>query len=113
MHRGEVWVVDLDPVIGSELRKTRSAVIVSRDEIGVLPVKVVVPITAWRDEFAKADWLVPLEKDSHNGLTKKSTADTVQVRSIIEQRLVKKLGSLSSADLEKIASALKLILTLD
>ncbi len=113
MHRGEVWLVNLDPVIGSELRKTRPAVILSRDEIGVLPVKVIVPITGWRDEFAKADWLVPLEKSSTNGLTKKSTADTVQVRSISEQRLVKKLGSLSSVDLEKIASALKLILNLD
>ncbi|MCL5429358.1 MAG: type II toxin-antitoxin system PemK/MazF family toxin, partial [Chloroflexi bacterium] len=63
MHRGEIWLVNLDATIGSEIRKKRPAIIVNRDSIGVLPLKIVVPITGWRDEFAKAPWLVPLEKD--------------------------------------------------
>ena len=33
MKRFEVWVVNLDPTIGSEIRKTRPAVIVSPDEL--------------------------------------------------------------------------------
>jgi mRNA interferase MazF len=110
MHRGEVWLVNLDPVVGSELRKTRPAVIVSPDSIGVLPVKVIVPLTGWRAEFAKAAWLVPIEKDSQNGITKKSAADAVQVRSISEQRLVKKLGTLSTDDLQRITDALQIVL---
>ena len=43
MFRGEVWRLNLDPTIGAEMRKTRPVVIVSADEIGLLPLKVVVP----------------------------------------------------------------------
>ena len=38
MQRGEVWLVNLDPALGSEFRKTRPVVIVSSDLLGVLPV---------------------------------------------------------------------------
>jgi mRNA interferase MazF len=113
MRRGEVWLVNLDPVIGSELRKTRPAVIVSRDAIGVLPVKVIVPLTGWRDEFAQAGWLVPIEKDPRNGITKKSAADTVQVRSVSDQRLVERLGTLPAESMLRIGKALELVLALD
>lgn len=45
MKRGDIWLVSLDPTVGSELRKTRPAVIVSSDGVGRLPLKVVVPQT--------------------------------------------------------------------
>src|SRR5690606_38490582 len=80
--RGEVWLVNLDPVIGSELRKTRPAVVVSRDEIGTLPVRVIVPLTGWQERFGSAAWLVPIEQQDGKGITKKSAADTVQIRSV-------------------------------
>lgn len=37
--RGEVWLVNLDPTIGVEIRKVRPAVVVSRDAIGVLALR--------------------------------------------------------------------------
>ena len=37
MKRGEVWLVNLDPTIGAEIKKTRPAVIISSDLVGVLP----------------------------------------------------------------------------
>ena len=37
MRRGEVWLINLDPTIGSEIKKTRPAVIVNDDAIGILP----------------------------------------------------------------------------
>jgi mRNA interferase MazF len=40
MKRGEVWLVNLDPTIGSEIKKTRPAVIISSDLMGILPVKL-------------------------------------------------------------------------
>jgi len=43
--RGEVWLINLDPTVGQEIRKTRPAVIVSDDSVGVLPLKVIVPLT--------------------------------------------------------------------
>lgn len=45
MRRGEVWLVRLDPKVGAEIGKTRPDAIVSDDEVGVLPLKVIVPIT--------------------------------------------------------------------
>lgn len=45
MVRGEVWLVNLNPTIGAEMQKTRPAVIVNDDAIGILPLKVIVPVT--------------------------------------------------------------------
>jgi mRNA interferase MazF len=113
MRRGEIWQVNLDPTLGSEIRKRRPAVIVNRDSIGPLPLKIVVPITGWREEFAKAPWLVPLERNPRNGLVKKSAADAFQVRSVSELRLVKRLGEVEALDMERIEDALALVLDLD
>ena len=49
--RGEVWLVSLDPTVGSEIRKTRPTVVVSSDSVGVLPVKIVAPITDWKEWY--------------------------------------------------------------
>ena len=54
MRRGEVWLINLDPTVGSEIKKTRPAIIVNDDAIGVLPLRVIVPITAWQERYAIA-----------------------------------------------------------
>lgn len=54
MLRGEVWLINLDPTLGSEIKKTRPAVIVNDDAIGILPLKVIVPITDWKDHYSVA-----------------------------------------------------------
>ena len=40
-RRGDIWLVNLDPTVGSEIQKTRPAVVVSSDAVGRLPVKLV------------------------------------------------------------------------
>jgi mRNA interferase MazF len=62
MLRGEVWFINLDPTIGAEIRKTRPAVIVNDDAIGILPLKVIVPITDWKEHYKVAPWMVKLER---------------------------------------------------
>ena len=57
MQRGEIWLINLDPTIGSEIRKMRLAIIVSSNLIGILPLKVVVPLTEWNDRYASAPCL--------------------------------------------------------
>ena len=64
MRRGEVWLINLDPTIGAEIRKTRPAIIVNDDAVGILPLKVIVPITEWKERYAIAPWLVCLEPTS-------------------------------------------------
>jgi mRNA interferase MazF len=58
MGRGKVWLISLDPTVGAEIKKTRPAVIVNDDAIGILPLKVIIPITEWKDRYAVAPWLV-------------------------------------------------------
>jgi mRNA interferase MazF len=94
MRKGDVWLINLDPTIGAEIKKTRPAVIVSEDAIGVLPLKVVVPVTDWKDRYAVAPWMVRLDPDDRNKLDKTSAADCFQVRSVSQERLIRLIGSL-------------------
>ncbi|TVQ28300.1 MAG: type II toxin-antitoxin system PemK/MazF family toxin [Spirochaetaceae bacterium] len=112
MTRGEVWSINLDPTVGSEIRKTRPAAILSIDATGALPLRVIVPFTGWKTHFSQAPWLVHVISDRENGLAKDSAADTVQVRSISELRFVERLGVLSASDLGRIEDAIRLVLGL-
>jgi mRNA interferase MazF len=108
--RGEIWLVNLDPTIGDEIRKTRPAIIVSREAIGVLALRIIVPITSWQPRFQGCDWLVRLDPDDVNGLDKPSAADTFQVRSIATRRFVRLVGRLTASDLERVSEGLKTVL---
>jgi len=113
MRRGEVWQVNLDPTIGAEIKKSRPCVIVNQDALASLPLKVIVPLTAWNEKFITAPWHVRVKPTRQNGLKTDSSADTFQVRSISEKRLVKKFGVLDHAVLEDINRALSISLALD
>ncbi len=112
MKRGEVWLVNLDPTIGAEIKKTRPAVIVSHDALASLPLTIIVPITAWDDRYSQTAWHVNIKANHFNGLMKDSSADTFQVRSISRARMVRKLGILDDKDLLRIAAGLKISLDL-
>ena len=105
MKRGEIWLVNLDPSIGSEIRKTRPAVIVSSDLIGILPLKVIVPLTEWKERYANAAWMVRIDSDDQNCLSKTSAADGLQVRSVSQQRLIRKVGVLKNIQVAQIVQA--------
>jgi mRNA interferase MazF len=110
MRRGEVWRINLDPTIGAEIRKTRPVIIVNDDEIGILPLKVIVPITDWKDRYDEAVWMTKIEPSNDNGLSKTSSADAFQVRSVSKDRFVEKLGNLSFENMEEITESLALVL---
>lgn len=112
MKKGEVWIINLDPTVGAEMKKSHPCILVGNDAISKLPLKIVVPVTDWNDAFQNAPWHIPIEKDKENGLTKKSSADTFQVRSVSEGRLVKRIGSISDEVLARINEALKISLGL-
>jgi mRNA interferase MazF len=113
MRKGQIWLVRLDPTVGDEIGKTRPVVVVSDDEVGILRLKVIIPVTAWNDLFSSLDWMVRLEPSGENGLAKVSAADTFQVRSVSQQRFVRQLGTLSETIMEEIAEALTIVLDLD
>jgi mRNA interferase MazF len=109
MRRGEVWLINLDPTVGAEIRKTRPAVIVSEDAIGILPLRVVVPLTEWKERYEIAPWLVRVEPDADNNLDKPSAADAFQIRSVSQTRFVSRMGQASTADLEAIVRAVQVV----
>jgi mRNA interferase MazF len=104
--RGEVWRIRFDPAEGDEIKKVRTAVVLSRDAIGRLRLKIVVPITEWKPRFASYPWFVRLTPTPANGLTKESGADAFQVKSISETRFLNRLGELTGSELDEIASAI-------
>ena len=112
MFRGEIWLVNLEPTIDSEIRKTRPFAIVNDDAIGVLPLKVIVPITDWKEAFSIRPWMVRVEPSHENGLTKLSGVDTFQIRSVAESRLVRRIGNIIDEDLVLIEKALTVVLKL-
>ena len=108
--RGEVWLVNFDPTIGAEIKKTRPAIVLSPDVVGRLPIKPVAPITDWKDFFASNIWHVRIDPDSINGLTKSFAVDALQLRGMDERRFVKKLGYVSSPILEEIVLAIAAVI---
>ena len=113
MLRGEVWLVNLDPTIGAEIKKTRPAVIVNDDAVGILPLKVIVPITDWKDRYAVAPWMVQLNPDSENNLSKVSAADAFQIRSVAQERLIRRIGKLSDVTVRAIVQAVAVVLNIE
>ena len=89
MKRGEIWLVNLDPTLGSEIKKTRPCVIVSPPELNQhLRTVMVAPMTS--KGFA-APFRVPVTHAGTKGLI---VLD--QLRSVDKQRLVKKSGQVSA-----------------
>ena len=113
MKQGEIWEINLSPTVGAEIKKKRPAVIVSDDAIGILPLKVIVPLTEWKDRFIGAVWLVRIDPDEQNNLMKPSAADSFQIRSVSTKRFMAKIGSVSLTVLEEIKIAIKAVVDAD
>ncbi|MFH0996229.1 MAG: type II toxin-antitoxin system PemK/MazF family toxin [Pseudomonadota bacterium] len=113
MKQADIWEIELSSTIGAEIKKVRPAVIINDDAIGVLPLRVIVPITGWKDQFQDALWMVKLEPESNNNLKKLSVADCFQIRSVSTLRFVRKVGTVSIEKLELIKVAVKAVIDAD
>lgn len=113
MRQGEIWEINLSPTVGAEIKKKRPAVIINDDAIGILPLRVIVPITEWKDRFQGAIWLVRMVPDNENKLIKPSAIDTFQIRSVSTKRLLRKTGSVPSNVLNEIKIAIKAVIAAD
>jgi mRNA interferase MazF len=109
-ERGDIWLVSFDPTVGSEIRKTRPAVVVSSDAVGRLPIKLVAPVTDWKTHYAANLWHVRVDPDANNGLTKPSAVDALQIRGMDRQRFIHKLGKISSTALEEIVLSIAAVI---
>ncbi len=108
--RGEIWLVNFDPTIGSEINKTRPALIIQND-IGntYSPVTIVAAITT----ATLGEKMYPTEVLIHartGGLTHDSLVLLNQIRTVDKTRLVKRLGILPSTQLSKVSTAIEISL---
>ncbi len=96
----QIVLVNLDPTIGSEIRKTRPCVVVSPDEMNTwLQTVVIVPVTSVSRAYPTR-----LEiKYHHTG----GWLAVDQIRTIDRQRIIKALGELDSRDIIKLKSIIR------
>ncbi len=106
MLRGEVWWVEFDPAVGSVIRKTRPAVVVSNDAANRnLARVVVVPLTGNTGQVYPGEAAVMVGEKSS-----KAMAD--QIMAADKARLKNQLGTLSKLDMLAIEDAIKVHLAL-
>jgi mRNA interferase MazF len=101
-----VYWVNLDPVVGSEIRKTRPAVVVSNDSCNRYGARVVVlPITSNVDSLYPGEAMVAVKG-------KRGRAIGDQIRSIDKSRLKARAGQLTAKEMSRIDEALAITLDL-
>jgi mRNA interferase MazF len=101
--RGDIWLVSLDPTVGSEIRKSRPCLVVSPPEMHeYLRTVIVAPMTT---KSRPAPFRIPL---SHGG--RKGLILLDQIRAVDKVRLAKKAGSVSAKTLSLTLDTLQEIL---
>ncbi|MCS6842946.1 MAG: type II toxin-antitoxin system PemK/MazF family toxin [Caldilineales bacterium] len=108
-RRGEIYWVKLDPTIGSEIAKTRPALIISNDIGNQFSDRVIVaPISA-----SSTDKVYPFEvllSAGEGGLPRESKVLLDQIRTVDKRRLGEKLGVLSPERMQEVNRAIRLSL---
>lgn len=107
-QRGDIWMIRFDPSEGDEIQKIRPAVVMTASGAGKMRLQIVVPITNWQPQFSRYFWMVQLTPDAQNGLSKDSAADAFQVKSLSVNRFQRKLGSVTTDQLDEISAAIAL-----
>jgi mRNA interferase MazF len=96
----EIFLVNLDPTIGSEIKKTRPCVIISPDEMNKhLRTVVIAPMTTSSKNYPTR---VEIKHDNKIGWV---VLD--QVRTVDKQRIIKNLGRLSKPEIKEVKSIIK------
>ncbi|HIP41031.1 MAG TPA: type II toxin-antitoxin system PemK/MazF family toxin [Campylobacterales bacterium] len=112
MNTKDIYLVNLNPTKGAETKKARPCIIVSNDDIGVLPLKVIVPLIGHKESHNGKSWLVPIVPSSENGLSKISTADALNIRSVSDVRIIKKIGVINDKTYEELVVAMRVVLNI-
>jgi mRNA interferase MazF len=99
IQRFDIWLVQLDPTRGSEIRKTRPCVVISPDEMSALKTAIVAPMTSKGFPYPTR---VPCTFQGKKGLVLLD-----QLRAVDKERLAQRLGVISRKTQLKIANCLQ------
>ena len=94
INQGEIWMVNFEPSVGNEIQKFRPAIVVNDDRISRFGIKIVVPITHWKEHYIDYPWIIKIIPDDINGLSKDSSIECFQIKSFAVDRFDKKIGEI-------------------
>ena len=111
IKRGEIYLVNFDPTVGAEAKKTRPAVVVSNDINNAFsPIVSISPITSNVSRIYSFEVELPADA---GGLPQKSKVMVNQTRAVDKIRLFKRLGILPEEIMDGMDNALRLHYDLD
>ncbi|MBI4151229.1 type II toxin-antitoxin system PemK/MazF family toxin [Candidatus Woesearchaeota archaeon] len=108
MRRGEIWLVNLDPTVGHEIKKSRPSIII-QNNLGnqFSPLTIIAPITS------NTDKIYPFEVSLHQPVVVKDSKVLLNhVRTVDKSRLIRKLGVIDDETMLKVDEAIKISLGL-
>jgi len=110
-QRGDIYLVNFDPTIGSEIQKTRPALILQNDLANQYsPITIVAAISSQlHEDTYPTDVCV---QSPEGGLSKDSIVLLNQIRTVDKQRLIKMLGSLTPITMTQVDNAIQISLGL-
>ena len=98
IKRFEIYLVRLNPTVGSEIQKTRPCIVISPDEMNILKTVIVAPMTSKGFDFI---FRPKIKFEKKNGLVLLD-----QIRTVDKTRLTKKLGNVDEKTSKEIANML-------
>src|SRR6478736_4993373 len=99
IERFDIWLVNLDPTIGSEIKKTRPCLVISPDESNkFLSTVIIIPLTSTIKKYPT--------RINCRFKGKKGQLATDQIRSLDKTRLIKKLGKLNDVVCKNVCALL-------
>ena len=96
IQRFDIYLVKLNPTVGSEIQKTRPCVVISPDEMNILKTVIIAPLTSKGFDFIFRPKINFQEKDGLILLD--------QIRAVDKSRLIKKIGTLENETAETVSS---------
>jgi mRNA interferase MazF len=111
--RGEIWLIDLNPTRGQEIKKTRPAVVMSSNIYQSIAMRIVIPISTWQEKFSNRPFMVKIPATPNNGLNQDSAGNVLQVRSVSTERFVNRIGRLERDRLNELLAGLVISIEYD
>lgn len=97
--RGEIWLVRLDPIVGSEIQKTRPCLVVSPEGLSHLDTHIVTPLTTGSHSTR---FRPEIEFDGKRGLVLPD-----QIRTVARARMIKRMGATDQETLDRVLAVLR------
>lgn len=106
----DIWLVNFDPTLGHEIKKSRPAVVVSSKVMQFSNLRLVIPIRHFSTRHENYDWMLRIYPDKINNLKKESTIDCIHLRSVAIERFIKPIGSIDQLFFNDIKGIINLII---